>query len=97
MPEDIQIEVQSSTDALLTLAIPNYPGWTAEVNGDTVPIVDIYGGLMGIPLNGDDEIQRVRLRFQLQSVLWGGVVSLLASALMLLYLLIEPLLHKVLG
>ncbi len=77
--EDVQMTVSTSEDALLTVAIPNYPGWQATVNGDSVDIIDTYAGLIGIPVGTGDD-QAVRLRFMPQSVTLGGALSAVTLA-----------------
>ncbi|GIV80768.1 MAG: hypothetical protein KatS3mg051_0122 [Anaerolineae bacterium] len=76
-PEYMEMEVSTSTPALLTVALANYPGWEATVNGQHVDIVDTYAGLIGIPIPAGTG-QKVTLRFFPRSVLIGGVISALA-------------------
>lgn len=73
-PEHAEMTVSTGTDALLTIAILNYPGWKASVNGEPVAIVDVYAGLIGVPIRAGDN-QTVRLEFQPDSVRWGGIVT----------------------
>ena len=77
MPEYLEMEVSTSTPALLTVALANYPGWEATVNGQRVDIVDTYAGLIGIPVPAGAG-QKVTLRFMPRSVLVGGIISALA-------------------
>jgi hypothetical protein len=84
-PERIELTVFTGDDALLTVAIPHYPGWRATVNGEPVPIIDTYAGLMGIPVRAGED-QSVQLVFAPDTVLWGGIttgVMLLAVGLLL--------------
>lgn len=74
-PERIDMSVSTSDNALLTLAVPHYPGWRASVNGQRVQIVDVYAGLMGIVLT-PGENQQVRFEFAPDSVRIGGLLSL---------------------
>jgi hypothetical protein len=86
-PERIEMTVSTSADALLTVSIPHYPGWRATVNGQAVEIVDVYAGLMGIPMRAGDG-QRVALDYAPQSVIIGALISAftLISSIMLVVL-----------
>lgn len=75
-PEYMEMEVSTSAPALLTVAVANYPGWEATVNGQRVDIVDTYAGLIGIPVPAGSG-QKVTLRFFPRSVLVGGIISAL--------------------
>jgi hypothetical protein len=61
-PEEMAITVTTSEPALLTLAVPMYPGWTAMVDGQPIPILDAYAGLMAVPLP-TGEAMDVRVTF----------------------------------
>ncbi|MFN8375487.1 MAG: hypothetical protein U0694_21755 [Anaerolineae bacterium] len=50
-PERLEMTVSTSQPALLTLALANYPGWRATVNGVDVPLIDTYAGLIGVPIS----------------------------------------------
>ncbi len=73
-PERLEMTVSTRENALLTVAMPNYPGWRAVVNGKRVPVVDTYAGLIGIPIAAGED-QAVRLEFAPQTVMVGGAVS----------------------
>jgi hypothetical protein len=73
-PEHLRMRVSTGADALLTLSMVNYPGWTAEVNGQPIEIVDVYAGLIGIPLRAGND-QEVVLRFQPTSLRNGALIS----------------------
>jgi len=75
--EYMEMEVSTSEPALLTVAVANYPGWRATVNGKKVDIVDTYAGLIGIPVPAGTG-QKVTLQFVPMSVIVGGVVSVIA-------------------
>ena len=77
-PEYMEMRVSTSTPALLTLAVPNYPGWEARVNGKPTPIVDVYAGLIGVPI-APGENQLVALQFRPRSVLVGAAISALTA------------------
>jgi hypothetical protein len=73
-PEHLVMRVSTGADALLTLSMVNYPGWQAEVNGQPVEIVNVYAGLIGIPLRAGQN-QNVVLRFQPTSLLNGTLIT----------------------
>jgi uncharacterized membrane protein YfhO len=84
MPEYLEMEVSTPENALLTIAVANYPGWQAEVNGKKVDIVDTYAGLIGVPIQAGQH-QKVTLRFLPLTVVIGGLITLLALVLVLVY------------
>ena len=77
MPEYMEMEVSTSAPALLTVAVPNYPGWRATVNGQRTEIVDAYAGLIGVPISPGSN-QKVAIQFVPQTVIIGGIISALA-------------------
>lgn len=78
-PERLEMVVSTPENALLTLALPNYPGWRAMVNGRPVEIVDVYAGLVGVPVR-PGEGQRIEVRFAPPLVALGGAISALTLA-----------------
>ncbi|MBN1311114.1 MAG: YfhO family protein [Anaerolineae bacterium] len=73
-PEHIEMTISTSEDALLTLSIPNYPGWQAAIDGHPVEIVDTYAGLIGVPIQAGNG-QIVQVDFVPRLVIIGGIVS----------------------
>lgn len=49
-PEKIVVTADTPAPAVLTLALPDYPGWKATVNGKSAPILRAYGGLSAVAL-----------------------------------------------
>lgn len=49
-PEAITVRVETSTPAVLTLALPHYPGWDAALDGEAVDLLRAYGGLSAVAL-----------------------------------------------
>ncbi|MBI5957971.1 MAG: YfhO family protein [Chloroflexi bacterium] len=88
MPEYLEMEVSTPADALLTVAVANYPGWRAEVNGEKVDIVDTYAGLIGVPIRAGQQ-QKVTLHFVPMTVMIGGVITLLALILVVGYVVLS--------
>jgi len=84
MPEYLEMQVSTGADALLTLALANYPGWHAELNGKSVEIVDTYAGLIGVPIRAGEN-QKVTLRFLPDSLLVGAALSVAAWAALAVY------------
>jgi hypothetical protein len=48
--ERIVIEVQTPTPAVLTLALPHYPGWQVTRSGTNTDLLRAYGGLSAVTL-----------------------------------------------
>lgn len=81
-PERIEIGLSTPENALLTLAVPNYPGWRAAVNGETTQVVETYAGLIGVPVAaGADQVIVLEMRSLTAFV--GRVIS--AIALLVLF------------
>jgi hypothetical protein len=81
-PDRVDIRVYTSKPALLLVAVPDYPGWRATVNGQPTPITDVDGGLIGIPITSGGRPQIV-LEFApaLQTIAAAiSVIALLAAA-----------------
>ncbi|MFW5772246.1 MAG: YfhO family protein [Phototrophicaceae bacterium] len=47
-PERITVEIESSSDAVLSLALVDYPGWRARLNGESIPTLRAYGALTAV-------------------------------------------------
>jgi hypothetical protein len=82
-PEQIQIELQTEQPAVLSLAMVDYPGWQATINGVSVPVLRAYGALMALPIPQGSQIIELTyqpLSFQLGAGLslftWSGMVIL---------------------
>lgn len=85
-PEKIVMQVDTGGDtALLTLALPDYPGWHAEIDGDPVEIVRNYGGLSAVVV--PPGTHTVTLEFRSRWLLLSGVISGVAW-LMILFTLV---------
>ena len=78
-PEYMEMRVSTSAPALLTVAVPNYPGWEARIDGQPAPIVDVYAGLIGVPIPAGEN-QLVALQFRPRSVMVGAAISALTLA-----------------
>jgi uncharacterized membrane protein YfhO len=80
-PERLEMTVNTSENALLTLALAQYPGWRATVDGVDVPLIDTYAGLIGVPITAGEGL-RVVVEFVPTTVYVGGVVSVVALVVM---------------
>ena len=47
-PENIVIQVDTPGNAVLSIALPEYPGWEARLNGEPVEIIRAYAALMAL-------------------------------------------------
>jgi len=81
-PESLTLSVSTETNALLSLSIPRYPGWLAWVNRVPVETVEVYAGLIGIPLAAGSD-QQIELKFISRPVEWGVLISLGAGLMWL--------------
>ncbi|MBN1121574.1 MAG: YfhO family protein [Anaerolineae bacterium] len=81
-PERIEVTVSTTENALLTLAVPNYPGWQATIDGEPAQIVDTYAGLIGIPVTPGRN-QYVVVEFKPSIVLIGGIVTAITLVAMI--------------
>lgn len=93
-PEHITLTASTSADALLTLAIVHYPGWRASVNGQPVDSVDVYAGLIGVPLRAGIS-QQVALTFAPESLRLGALLTGLGLIVWLLLSFSALLLHSI--
>lgn len=84
LPEYIEMGVSTDANALLTLPIAAYPGWRAEVNGESVEILTNYAGLIAVPVPAGAD-QKVTLAFRPVSVVVGAVISAGAVLVVLAY------------
>ena len=82
-PEHMEMSVSTETNALLTISMPRYPGWSAYVDGEQIDIVDVYAGLIGVPIKAGEE-QQVRIELQSEPLRSGIVVTVLTALLVVL-------------
>ncbi len=73
-PELIEISASSPQPAMLSIALPQYPGWQATVNSSPAPIQRAYGGLIAVPVPAGDST--VQLVFDPLSYRIGALFSL---------------------
>lgn len=92
-PEQIEMDVSTGANALLTLSIINYPGWKAFVNDEPVKIYDNYAGLMGIAMRSGKD-QHVKLVYEPETVRIGAIISAVALGIVMLLGIINPFYHR---
>jgi hypothetical protein len=77
-PERIEIEVDTSENAILTLAHPYYPGWQATLDGEDAALLRAYGGFsaLEVPAGG----HTLTLLYRPLSFVIGAAMSILTWA-----------------
>ena len=73
-PESITIDAHPISDGILTLAMPQYPGWYATIDERPAEILRAYGALAAIQLKEGDHL--VRLVYNPLSYRIGASLSL---------------------
>ena len=76
-PERIEIEVETPASSVLTLSLPQVPGWEAAVNGEEAAVLRAYGGLSAVVLP-DQGTYTVTLRYRPWTFTAGAIVSVAA-------------------
>jgi predicted small integral membrane protein len=81
--ESIMINASAPYDGVLTLAMPQYPGWYATIDGQPAEIMRAYGALAAIQLKQGDHLVRLvynplsyRVGASLSLFTWIGIVIL---------------------
>lgn len=77
----IVLKTHSGGRALLVTSEAFYPGWTATVNGNPVPIVPVNVAFRGIPLTAGES--QVVMQYRPEHFFTSAVISLLASAVVI--------------
>ncbi len=76
-PESITIAVRDNPDpAVLSLALPHYPGWQAFVDGQPAPLLRAYGALSALVLPGG--VAEVRLVYDPWTFKAGALISVVS-------------------
>ncbi len=75
-PESFTISVNTSTNAVLSVAHPDYPGWIATLDGTTTPILRAYGALAAVVMPAGEHT--VVFKYDPLSYKLGAIISLLA-------------------
>ncbi len=74
-PEQIIIDISTSENAILSLSLPDYNGWNADLNGETIEIIRAYGGLSAVEIPAGDH--QLSLYFAPMSYTIGALMSLI--------------------
>lgn len=74
-PETVTIDMQSDHNAVLSVAMVDYPGWQATLNGEPVAIRRAYGGLMALEVPAGTHT--VQLHYNPLSYRIGAILSLI--------------------
>jgi len=85
-PESLTIAVHSPTDAILSIAQVDYPGWKAMIDGQPTPILRAYGGLIALTVpSGAHTVELIydpsiyRIGAVVSLVTWVGLAILAAA------------------
>lgn len=94
-PEYIQVRVNTPENALLSVALVDYPGWRAEIDGQPIETYRAYSALTAIPVQAGEHV--VTLTYNPISYQLGAMISLitwLGCGGLGLFLMIKPVLSK---
>ncbi len=84
--DSYRIKYSASSDSLLRIAVPYYPGWTANVDGMTADVVPVDEALIGVfvPPGGHE----LTLQFQSARFLLGVSLSVAAAIALVIGLIL---------
>jgi hypothetical protein len=82
-PDTMTVQTSCERPKLLVISDVFYPGWEAEVNGRSQPILRVDVALRGVPLPAGTSL--VTLRYKPRSLRWGFGLTLLTALLLLCY------------
>jgi hypothetical protein len=74
-PESFVISVNTPSDAILSLAHPDYPGWQATLDGEPIEILRAYGALTAVVVPEGEHV--VRFVYDPLSYRIGAIISLI--------------------
>jgi hypothetical protein len=77
-PEQMVLDVSTERPCILVFGELYYPGWQAAVDGEPAPILKADGVLRAVAVTPGTH--QVDLAYRPASVLWGAVISLIALA-----------------
>jgi hypothetical protein len=77
-PEHININFISSENALLSVALVDYPGWRAEIDGVEVNTLRAYGAMIALPIEAGVHV--VTLTYDPLSYRIGAIISIITWA-----------------
>ena len=73
-PEAITLDIDTASNAILSLSMPHYPGWEAQLNGESIPIIRAYAGLTALEIPAGTHT--LSLTFAPRSYAIGALASL---------------------
>jgi len=79
-PDEIQVRSDNSRAGFIYLLEASDPGWSAEVDGARMPILEAGGLGMAVPVSAGYHV--TRLRYRTPGRVTGAVLSLLAAGLL---------------
>ncbi len=92
-PERFTIAVDTPEQAILSVALPDYPGWTARTSsGETLPILRAYGGLSAVLAEPGQ--YTVEFVYDPLSYRLGAILSVVTWLGLGIFTLIQRLNHK---
>ncbi len=74
-PEALKIAVNTATNAILSVALPYYPGWVARLDSSNIPILRAYGMLSAVEVPSGNHT--VTFTYEPLSYKIGALISLL--------------------
>ena len=80
-PNRIVVEAEADRPSLLILSEVWYPGWRVRVDGQKQPLYRVDGVVRGVYLEPGTHV--VTWRYRPASLVWGGAVTLVALAVLL--------------
>ncbi|NDJ79303.1 MAG: YfhO family protein [Chloroflexi bacterium] len=93
-PERIEIEADTPAPAVLTIALPDYPGWQATINGDDADILRAYGGLSAVALL-DSGMYTVKLVYRPWTFRLGALLSLFTLIALVVLVVSAPVAKRI--
>lgn len=87
-PELIEIAADAPQPAILSIALPDYPGWEATIDGERVPIRRAYGALSAVAIAEGESL--VRLVYNPLTYRVGALISLTAWIALGVFAVIAP-------
>lgn len=73
-PEKIIIEINTPTNSILSIAMPEYAGWLARLDGEETDIIRAYGGLTAVAIPAGQHT--LSMHFAPRSYTVGTLISL---------------------
>jgi hypothetical protein len=80
-PNYVRITARMGCRGMVILTDTWFPGWRATVDGRSTEIVEAYGGVRGVIVEGGDHV--VEMRYRPLSVFLGALMSLAAAGIVI--------------